>query len=144
MAGIPLAWFTADEFYGQAKWLHAWLEDQDVLYVMAIRRSDTLTTARGEQRAGDLIATAPARAWQKISAGAGALGPREYHWAKIAVRISWPSGRGHLLLGRRSLADPAARPGSTTTWSAPGEPGTPTSPCPCSPWPGCPPAAPRP
>jgi hypothetical protein len=38
------AWFTADETYGQAKWLQAWLEDRDVSYVMAIRCSDTLTT----------------------------------------------------------------------------------------------------
>ena len=29
-AGVPFAWFTADEAYGQAKWLQAWLEDQDV------------------------------------------------------------------------------------------------------------------
>jgi SRSO17 transposase len=29
-AGVPFAWFTADEVYGQAKYLHAWLEDQDV------------------------------------------------------------------------------------------------------------------
>jgi SRSO17 transposase len=24
-AGVPFAWFTADEVYGQAKWLQAWL-----------------------------------------------------------------------------------------------------------------------
>src|SRR5438132_637706 len=50
-AGVPFAWFTADEIYGQAKYLQAWLEDQDVSYVMAIRCSDTLTTPEGEQRA---------------------------------------------------------------------------------------------
>ena len=60
-AGVPFAWFTADETYGQAKWLQAWLEDQDVSYVMAIRCSDTLTTAEGEQRADALIAAVPAR-----------------------------------------------------------------------------------
>jgi SRSO17 transposase len=70
-AGVPFAWFTADEAYGQAKWLQAWLEEQDVSYVMAIRRSDTFTVPAGEQRADDLIAAVPARAWQKISAGAG-------------------------------------------------------------------------
>ena len=26
-AGVPFAWFTADETYGQAKWLQAWLEE---------------------------------------------------------------------------------------------------------------------
>src|SRR5215472_1213424 len=25
-AGVPFAWFTADEVYGQARWLQAWLE----------------------------------------------------------------------------------------------------------------------
>jgi SRSO17 transposase len=35
-AGVPFAWVTADETYGQAKYLQAWLEEQDVWYVMAI------------------------------------------------------------------------------------------------------------
>jgi SRSO17 transposase len=105
-AGVPFAWFTADEVYGQAKWLQAWLEDHDVCYVMAIRRSDTLTTAAGERRADALIAAVPARAWQKISAGAGARGPREYHWARVPVRPGGKRGRGYWLLARRSLHDP--------------------------------------
>ena len=105
-AGVPFAWFTADETYGQAKWLQAWLEDQDIGYVMAIRCSDTLTTPEGGQRADDLIAAVPVRAWQKISAGAGAHGPREYHWARIPVRTGQKRGRGHWLLARRSLSDP--------------------------------------
>src|ERR1700745_1405055 len=54
-AGVPFAWVTADETYGQAKWLPAWLEDRDVPYVMAIRCSDTLTTPEGERRADALI-----------------------------------------------------------------------------------------
>jgi SRSO17 transposase len=105
-AGVPFAWFTADETYGQAKWLQAWLEERDIWYVMAIRCSDTLTTPEGEQRADHLIAAVPPRSWQKISAGAGAHGPREYHWARLPVRAGWKRGRGHWLLARRSLADP--------------------------------------
>jgi SRSO17 transposase len=105
-AGVPFAWFTADEAYGQAKWLRAWLEDQDICYVMAIRRSDTLTMPEGERRADDLIAAVPARSWQRISAGAGAHGPREYDWARIPVRSGQARGRGHWLLARRSLSDP--------------------------------------
>ena len=106
-AGVPFAWFTADETYGQAKYLQAWLEDQDVSYVMAIRCSDTLTVPAGEQRADVLIAAAPVRAWQRLSTGAGAHGPREFDWTRIAVRPGWRPGRGHWLLARRSLSDPA-------------------------------------
>src|SRR5690348_10276013 len=105
-AGVPFAWFTADEVYGQAKWLQAWLEEQDVWYVMAIRCSDTVTMAEGERRADDLIAAVPARGWQRISAGAGAHGPREFDWARIPVRTGWTRGRGHWLLARRSISDP--------------------------------------
>ena len=105
-AGVPFAWVTADETYGQAKYLQAWLEDQDIWHVMAIRCSDTLTTPEGEQRADALIAALPARAWQQISAGAGAHGPREYDWARIPVRTGWKRGRGHWLLARRSLSEP--------------------------------------
>jgi len=106
-AGVPFAWFTADETYGQAKWLQAWLEDQDIWYVMAIRCSDTLTTPEGERRADALIAAVLPRAWQRISAGAGAHGPREFDWARIPVRTGQKRGRGWWLLARRSISDPA-------------------------------------
>jgi SRSO17 transposase len=105
-AGVPFAWFTADEIYGQAKYLRAWLEDHGVSYVMAIRRSDTFTTATGEQRADALIAALPARSWQRLSAGAGAHGPRDYHWARIPIPSATTPGRTQWLLARRSLSDP--------------------------------------
>jgi SRSO17 transposase len=64
-AGVPFGWVTADEAHGQAKWLQAWLEDQYIWYVAAIRCNDTLTMPEGEQRADDLIAALPSRSWQK-------------------------------------------------------------------------------
>lgn len=70
-ADVPFAWFTADEIYGQARCLRAWLEDQSVSHVMAIRRCDTFITAAGEQPADALIAALPARFWQRLSAGRG-------------------------------------------------------------------------
>jgi hypothetical protein len=36
-AVVPFAWFTADETCGQAKWLQAWLEDQDCARTRAVR-----------------------------------------------------------------------------------------------------------
>ena len=106
-AGVPFAWVTADETYGQAKYLQAWLEGRDVSYVMAIRCSDTLTTGTGEQRADVLIAAAPSRSWQRLSTGAGAHGPREFGWARVPVRPGGRAGRGYWLLARRSVSDPA-------------------------------------
>jgi SRSO17 transposase len=106
-AGVPFAWFTADEVYGQAPYLREWLEQRDVFCVMAIKCRDTVMAAEGPRRADALIAALPARAWQRLSAGAGAHGPREYDWARIPVRSgTWRPGRGHWLLARRSRSDP--------------------------------------
>ncbi len=106
-AGVPFRWFTADEAYGQVKYLRFWLEQRDVFHVLATRRNDTLvTTGMGQARADHLVATLPARAWQRVSAGAGAHGPRDYDWARVPIRIGWAPGRGHWLLARRSITDP--------------------------------------
>ncbi|MFF0458706.1 IS701 family transposase [Nocardia africana] len=106
-AEVPFRWFTADEAYGQVKYLRVWLEEHDVPFVMATRRNDTLiTTDYGEDRADTLIAALPARAWQRLSVGAGAHGPREYDWARLPIRVEWVPGRGHWVLARRSISDP--------------------------------------
>ncbi|MCC3331063.1 IS701 family transposase [Nocardia abscessus] len=106
-AKVPFGWFTADEAYGQVKYLRVWLEQHDVAHVLATRRNDTLiTTGFGQARADELVAALPARAWQRISAGAGAHGPRDYDWARVPIRIGWEPGRGHWLLARRSITDP--------------------------------------
>ncbi|MEV0734359.1 IS701 family transposase [Polymorphospora sp. NPDC050346] len=103
-AGVPVGWVTADEAYGQVKSLRVWLEERDVGYVLATRRNDDMvTTTMGVRRADELIAAVPARAWCRLSAGAGAHGPREYLWARVPIRVSWRAGRGHWLLARRSL-----------------------------------------
>ena len=132
-AGVPFAWFTADEVYGQAKYLQAWLEEQDVSYVMAIRRSDTLTTPAGEQRADALIAAAPARSWQRISVGAGAHGPREFHWARIPVRPG-PAARPRALAAGPPVAAATRMRSPITPATGPAGPAPPI-------WPGSPGAA---
>jgi SRSO17 transposase len=104
-AGVPFAWVTADEVYGQAPYLRDWLEDQDVSYVLAIKCTDSVTTSdAGRRQADELIAGLPARAWRRLSVGAGARGPRVYDWARIGIRGDWRAGRGHWLLARRALA----------------------------------------
>ncbi len=107
-AKVPFRWFTADEAYGAVKYLRFWLEQHDIAYVLATRRNDTLvTTGWTQARADELVAALPARAWQRISAGAGAHGPRDYDWARVPIRVLWEPGRGHWLLARRSISNPA-------------------------------------
>lgn len=104
-AGVPAAWVTMDEVYGQARSLRAWLEGHDQSYVVATRCNDeVLTTSAGRVRVDELIAGLPGRAWSRVSTGAGAHGPREYWWARVPIQVSWRPGRGHWLLSRRSMS----------------------------------------
>ncbi|WP_370946817.1 IS701 family transposase [Amycolatopsis sp. cg5] len=106
-AGVPFAWVTADEAYGQAQYLRDWLEARDAAHVLALKISDTVTTVDGEKaRTGELVADLPAKAWRRLSVGAGAHGPREFDWARTPIRTGWQAGRGHWLLARRSISDP--------------------------------------
>jgi SRSO17 transposase len=108
-AGVPAGWVTADEVYGGDARLRAWLEQQDLAYVLAVKATQPLwaASAQGpsELPARELVAGLPARAWRRRSAGDGAKGPRVYDWARVALtRPGWP-GRGFWLLARRRLTD---------------------------------------
>jgi SRSO17 transposase len=109
-ARVPFAWVTGDEVDGQVNYLRVWLEEHDCPYVLATKRNDTLIAtegqATGERRADALVAALPARAWRRLSVGAGAHGPRDYEWARVPIRVGWRPGRGHWLLARRKIGDP--------------------------------------
>ena len=75
-AGVPFAWVTADEAYGQVKYLRVWLEERDVHHVVATRCNDTLiTTSAGEQRADALIAGAAGAGVAAAVGGGGCARP---------------------------------------------------------------------
>ena len=97
-AGVPFAWFTADEAYGQNPGLRDWLEEQAICYVMAVPVSEPCPTAAGKIRADALAARVPARGWQVLSCGDGSKGPRLYDWALIGL-----ASPGRHLLVRRAL-----------------------------------------
>lgn len=106
-AQVLFSWFTADEAYGQNPRLRGWLEDRDIAYVMATRRDDEvpsgLHTTTG---VGELIAKVRAGAWQRLSCGDGAHGPRRYDWARLPIRRAFAHGRRGWVLARRSTTDP--------------------------------------
>jgi SRSO17 transposase len=106
-AGVPFAWVTADEVYGQVKYVRVWLEERDIFHVVATRcNDDVFAQGYGYGRVDAVVAALPAQAWRRISCGDGAHGPRVYDWARVPIRIGWRAGRGHWLLARRSLDDP--------------------------------------
>jgi SRSO17 transposase len=100
-AGAVFGWFTADEAYGDNPGLRAYLESQDINYVMAISCDQRFSTPTGRRRADELAALAPKRGWQRLSAGAGSKGQRLYDWLLID-----PGTDAHQLLVRRSISKP--------------------------------------
>lgn len=106
-AGVPFAWFTADEAYGQNPGLRGWLQEQDISYVMATRCDDQVTSGLfTTTRVDTLIAKLPAGAWTRLSCGDGAHGPRRYDWARLPIRQTFPHDRRGWVLARRSISDP--------------------------------------
>jgi hypothetical protein len=75
-AGHRVDWVAADEVYGGNPKLRTALEEHGVGYVLAIACSAEVATGAGKFRADALAARVPKRAWQKLSAGAGAKGHR--------------------------------------------------------------------
>jgi SRSO17 transposase len=106
-AGVPFGWVSADEAYGNAKYLRTWLEEQHIAHVLAVQRNDDVATRDWDHgRVDALVEALPARKWRRISCGDGAHGQRLYDWARIAIRPVWEDGFGHWILARRSITDP--------------------------------------
>jgi SRSO17 transposase len=110
-AGVPAQWVTGDEVYGGNVRLRVWLEEQRVPHVLAVKRTEPLwsTTTWTQVPAAALADAVPASAWERLSAGDGAKGPRLYDWARVPIRPLREPGWDYWLLVRRSLTDPTDR-----------------------------------
>jgi SRSO17 transposase len=105
-AGVPAAWVTGDEVYGNSGPLRGWLEAQERAYVLAVS-CDHLVWADGQQKRVDaLVAALPADDWQQLSAGEGSQGPRLYDWAWVPLPATPTPGRAQWVLARRGLSKP--------------------------------------
>ena len=109
-AGVPATWVTGDEVYGGDRRLRRWLEERAMAHVLAVKRTEPLWAATeggpAQVAAAARVAALPTDAWQRLSAGDGAKGPRWYDWARVPIRPLGEPGKGYWLLARRSLADP--------------------------------------
>jgi SRSO17 transposase len=108
---LPIAWVTADSAYGQEWGFRRMLEEAGVGYVLAVPKSQQVKSLAGTWRIDALIAEAPDDAWQRLSCGDGAKGPRVYDWAAAQLPVidifdgGTPTHR-RWVLARRSLARP--------------------------------------
>lgn len=105
-AGVPVAWVTGDEVYGDDGQLRRWLEEQRRPYVLAVSRGRRVVVGGRHRRVEALCAALPAGAWERLSAGEGSQGPRLYDWARVRLDAAGPAGTAAWALARRSLSDP--------------------------------------
>ena len=100
-AGIPFAWITADSVYGADHQIRRWAERHRRGYVLAVTSKQYLD----QRPVTSWIKRLPRKAWQRLSAGDGAKGPRLYDWVYIPYSGAAPGFQSGLLV-RRSIADP--------------------------------------
>ena len=106
-AGVPIAWVTGDEVYGDDGRLRRWLEEQRRPYVLAVSCGRRVVAQGRHRRVEALFATLPAAAWVRRSAGEGSQGPRLYDWAWVQLDAAGSAGTAQWALARRSLSDPS-------------------------------------
>jgi SRSO17 transposase len=108
-AGVVTPWITADEVYGSDNPLRQWLEINQQTYVLAVRRNERVGLEWHGRvwnlAVSEVISLIEPIAWQRLSAGEGAKGPRIYDWALVKLAESTPQEWPRQLLFRRSLED---------------------------------------
>ena len=103
-AGVPFAWFAADEEFGQNPGLRRYLEDAGIAYAMAVPKTTDLSTFSVSKYSDDTVANAVdglrPHDWSRRSCGIGSKGFRVYDWALTETGIP-----GHQFVIRRNIPD---------------------------------------
>jgi len=79
-AGIPASWATADEFFGGDRVLRRDLQTRRIGYVLAVAKSRRVDLPIGTMRVDQAARRLHRRCWNRLSAGKGAKGDRDYDW----------------------------------------------------------------
>src|SRR5213082_1217590 len=95
--GVPCGWVLGDEVYGADRRLRLMLEQRGKPYLLTVRSNDELEAdldgGVGRHQPRRLARLLPARAWRRLSAGAGTKGERLYDWARVRL-VPPPDGGG--------------------------------------------------
>ena len=101
---VPCAWVVGDSVYGADYALRRFIEKSGRGYVLTVTSAQRL----GFKPVADWLEDIPAKAWQRLSAGEGAKGPRLYDWAYLPSCSDAAPGWQKGLLIRRKIAKPTA------------------------------------
>jgi SRSO17 transposase len=109
---LPSAWVTGDTVYGGSGPLRRWLQERRQPYVLALASTDDVDlpwerTSYHVSAQEIALHAVTANAWQRVSAGVGAKGPRLYDWALVRLVPPPQAGFEQALLIRRPLDAPA-------------------------------------
>jgi SRSO17 transposase len=111
-AHVPFRWVVADTVYGSHPDLRAWLEQEQLSYVLAVPRfqpvgirlpDGTCRLVQVHEVSGLLLKK---QDWQPLALSQGSKGPRLFSWTLVPILHQWQDDEHHSLLLRRSLTDP--------------------------------------
>jgi SRSO17 transposase len=110
-AGVACGWVTGDTIYGGDRTLRFLLAQRGQPFVLAVPSNEPLwRDGPSYIEARQIAADFPPDAWQRLSAGDGAKGPRWFDWAWQPLwrlqLIAEEQVQGHYLLVHRSIDDP--------------------------------------
>lgn len=106
-AGVPAAWVTGDEVYGNDWRIRRALEERKQPYVLAVSSQFRIWRDFRQVKVSALVRDVPPEGWVRLSAGDGAKGPRLYDWAFGQWGGASPRGWVRGVLLRRSLSTPS-------------------------------------
>jgi SRSO17 transposase len=104
-AGVPFGWITGDAVYGSDWRMRAWLEEQQLSYVLGVTAQYRLFTGHARAWAAEVVKRLPETAWDRASCGTGSKGERVYDWTRLPLG-EVPEERQRWLLARRSCGVP--------------------------------------
>lgn len=101
--GLSAQWVTGDEVYGNCTDLRRYLEEKGLWYVLAVASKEYCWVGFKQFKVSKLLESV--NSWQRLNAGEGTKGPREYDWARMRIN-GGEDGFERWVLFRRSLKDP--------------------------------------
>jgi SRSO17 transposase len=101
--GLPAKWVAGDTVYGSNRPLRKGLEQRLQRYALAVACCEHVEVHAQHKRVDALAGSVSAHQWQRLSAGEGSKGLREFDWACIELDQPEAEGWGRFLVLRRSL-----------------------------------------